>query len=189
MTRQKTVAKGKRSAARLKPACSQAVTQAENGPAEPVIAPAAAVRVLVMDEPEAGRPPAALASRTALSASWVDSSRPSGAADILDEGTASRVEVGSRDEPGDDAELVPRGLNGLAPACHSQEILANDGVAGTSSVAGPAPVLIELGQAASGSSIHGRYDILIRGRVVSPAAVEDVALLVEGGILGSARFG
>ena len=49
--------------------------------------------------------------------------------------------------------------------------------------------MIQIDPAVSGGFIHGRFDVQIRGRVASPAAVEEVELETGGVVVARAVFG
>jgi len=56
--------------------------------------------------------------------------------------------------------------------------------------AAPAPlILIQIDPVVSGGFIHGRFDVQIRGRVASPAAIEEVELETGGVVVARAVFG
>jgi ADP-heptose:LPS heptosyltransferase/GT2 family glycosyltransferase len=50
-------------------------------------------------------------------------------------------------------------------------------------------VVIEIDTAVSGGYVHGRFDIMIRGRAVSTAAIEEIRLQVDDWVTSSASFG
>ena len=67
---------------------------------------------------------------------------------------------------------------------------AADPVAEPAQDAAPVPpILIQIDPAVSGGFIYGRFDVQIRGRVASPAAVEEIELESGGVVLARAMFG
>jgi ADP-heptose:LPS heptosyltransferase/GT2 family glycosyltransferase len=63
-------------------------------------------------------------------------------------------------------------------------------LAGPARDAAPAPpVLIHIDPAVSGGPIHDRFDAQIRGRVASPAVIEEVELETDGTVVARAVFG
>ena len=50
-------------------------------------------------------------------------------------------------------------------------------------------ILIEIDPAVSGGYVHGRFDIMIRGRAVSTAAIEEIRLQVDDWVTSTASFG
>ncbi len=56
-------------------------------------------------------------------------------------------------------------------------------------VAAPPVIVIEVDPAVSGGFIHGRFDVSMRGRVVSASPAEEITLQENGEIVGVAQFG
>ncbi len=54
---------------------------------------------------------------------------------------------------------------------------------------GGRPILIEIDPVISGGEAHGRFDVMVRGRVVSPAAIKEIRLQVDGWVTSIASFG
>ena len=50
-------------------------------------------------------------------------------------------------------------------------------------------ILIEIDPSVHGSYVHGRFDVMIRGRAVSEAAIEEIRLQVDDWVTSSASFG
>ena len=50
-------------------------------------------------------------------------------------------------------------------------------------------IVIEIEPSASGGYVHDRFDVMIRGRAVSAAAIEEVRLQVDGTVICAATFG
>ena len=62
--------------------------------------------------------------------------------------------------------------------------------AAAAAMAGPGPViLIEIDPGVSGGFVHGRFDVMIRGRVVSESPIEEVRLQVGDWVTSTASFG
>ena len=55
--------------------------------------------------------------------------------------------------------------------------------------AAPPPIRIEIDPAISAGFIHDRYDLLIRGRVVSGVPVEEVAVRLDDVVIGRVQYG
>jgi ADP-heptose:LPS heptosyltransferase/GT2 family glycosyltransferase len=53
----------------------------------------------------------------------------------------------------------------------------------------PPRIRIEIDPAIDGGFIHDRYDLLIRGRVVSNTPIEEAILLLDGAVVGRVRYG
>ncbi len=66
--------------------------------------------------------------------------------------------------------------------------LAEDPDDGVAPVAGP-PILIQIDPAVSGGFINGRFDVQLRGRVASSAAIEAIELETDGIVVARAVFG
>ncbi len=53
----------------------------------------------------------------------------------------------------------------------------------------PPQIQVDIDPAISAGFIHDRYDLLIRGRVVSSAPIEEAALLLDGMVVGRVQYG
>ena len=51
------------------------------------------------------------------------------------------------------------------------------------------PILIEIDQAVTGGQVHDRFDIVLRGRAVSMAPIEEIRLQVGGLVVSTASYG
>jgi O-antigen biosynthesis protein len=78
---------------------------------------------------------------------------------------------------------------GLAAAGLAAAVLTvADGPVADRPVAEPG-IVIEIDPGISGGYVNGRFDIMIRGRVVSTAAIEEIRLEVEDWVISTASFG
>ena len=53
----------------------------------------------------------------------------------------------------------------------------------------PPVIVIEANPAVSGGFLHGRFDVVIRGRVISASPAEEIALHMDGAIVTAAQYG
>ena len=53
----------------------------------------------------------------------------------------------------------------------------------------PPPIQIEIDPRVQAASIYGRYDLIVRGKVISTSRVKSVTLLVNNAVLGRIRYG
>ncbi|MGA3399264.1 MAG: glycosyltransferase family 9 protein [Acetobacteraceae bacterium] len=92
------------------------------------------------------------------------------------------------------AAAVPRGRRSpvrvAVRAAAAAAATASDAVAAAPPDDAPAPqIVIQVDPAVSGGFIHGRFDVQIRGRVASSAAVEELDLETDGVVVARAVFG
>ena len=53
----------------------------------------------------------------------------------------------------------------------------------------PPAIRIDIDPAISAGYIHDRYDLLVRGRVVSDVPVEEIAIRLDDAVIGRVQFG
>lgn len=53
----------------------------------------------------------------------------------------------------------------------------------------PVPVIIEVDPSLTGGMIQDRFDVTVRGRIVSPATIESASLLVDGELAAGTLYG
>ena len=110
-------------------------------------------------------------------------------AGVLHEPSAALARLGSkapvsRDQPTDAAPEPAREASVPAVAAASGRRRKRQ----TEPVA-PPPIRIEIDPAVSAGYIHDRYDLLVRGRVVSGVPVEEVAVRLDDVVIGRVQYG
>ncbi len=69
------------------------------------------------------------------------------------------------------------------------DAVIRDRVGGLANVPATPPIRIEIDQAVTGGQVHDRFDIMLRGRAVSVAPIEEVRLQVGDLVVGTASYG
>ena len=69
------------------------------------------------------------------------------------------------------------------------DAMIRDRFAGMANAPATPPILVEIDQAVTGGQAHDRFDIMLRGRAVSVAPIEEVRLLVGDLVVSTASYG
>ncbi|MEA2739177.1 MAG: hypothetical protein QOH05_2484, partial [Acetobacteraceae bacterium] len=152
--------------------------QAAGDTRAPPVSPQAGKAARASIAPEAGRP-ADVSTKSSVAPSAKRKSRaaPQTAADLRVAPKAA-IEFGAGPEAAPDFGIVPEAPMQSDPA-----------PALVASIAAGSAVVIEIDPAVSGGYVHGRFDVMIRGRALSAAPIEEIRLQVDDWVVSTASFG